>query len=84
MARLAEGDVFGEMSCLSKGPASATVTARRRATLLVLPRAAFDEVVQAYPPVLAVVSELGDQRRQGLDALLAGPRGDGSDGIVLV
>ncbi|HUK66846.1 MAG TPA: cyclic nucleotide-binding domain-containing protein [Anaeromyxobacteraceae bacterium] len=80
-ARLTEGDVFGEMSCLSKGSASATVTARRRTTLLLLPRAAFDEVVLAYPPVLAVVSELGDERRRSLEALMGG-RGD--DGLVLV
>ncbi|HTT70502.1 MAG TPA: cyclic nucleotide-binding domain-containing protein [Anaeromyxobacteraceae bacterium] len=83
VARLAEGDVFGEMSCLSKGPASATVTARRPATLLVLPRADFDEAVLSYPPLLAVVSELGDERRQSLEALLASARG-GGDGLALV
>ena len=75
VARLAEGDVFGEMSCLSKGSASATVTARRRSTLLELPRADFDAVMSAYPPVLELVAGLSDARRPDLDQPAPEPDG---------
>jgi CRP-like cAMP-binding protein len=69
VARLVEGDLFGEMSCLGKGPASATVSTRRRARLLWLRRAVFDEVVSSHPPTLELVAQLGEQRRRDLEAM---------------
>ncbi len=76
--RLREGDVFGEMSCLRKGPASATVMANRRCLLLRLPRSSFDELVVTYPQILELVSELTDARNQTLEAMAAG-QGDVSE-----
>jgi len=81
VARLVEGDLFGEMSCLSKGPASATVSTRRRARLLWLRRAAFDEVVSSHPPALELVSQLDEQRRRGLEAT---PKGEARGWRLLV
>jgi CRP-like cAMP-binding protein len=82
-ARLAEGDVFGEMSCLRKGPASATVVAARRCVLLRLPRSAFDELVMTYPQILELVSELSDERQHRLEALAAGQASFAEDGLLL-
>jgi len=82
-ARLREGDLFGEMSCLRKGPASATVTAVRRSLLLRLPRSGFDELVVTYPQILELVADLGDERQHGLDAVAAGQAEDGDEGLLL-
>ncbi|HET6921700.1 MAG TPA: cyclic nucleotide-binding domain-containing protein, partial [Anaeromyxobacteraceae bacterium] len=81
---LREGDVFGEMSCLRKTPASATVVARRSGTVLRLPRAEFDELVVTYPQVLELVSELTDERQQTLQAILDGTAEWTDEGMVLV
>jgi CRP-like cAMP-binding protein len=82
--KLREGDVFGEMSCLRKTPASATVVACRGGMLLRLPRVDFDEIVTAYPQVLALVAELADERELSLDAILAGRAEFTEDGLVLL
>ncbi|MBI5066637.1 MAG: cyclic nucleotide-binding domain-containing protein [Deltaproteobacteria bacterium] len=82
-ARLREGDLFGEMSCLRKGPASATVTAERRSVLLRLPRSQFDELVVTYPQILELVADLGDERQHSLDAVAAGQAEYGDEGLLL-
>jgi len=82
-ARLREGDLFGEMSCLQKGPASATVTAARRSVLLKLPRSQFDELVVTYPQILELVADLGDERQHSLDAVAAGRAEVGDEGLLL-
>jgi CRP-like cAMP-binding protein len=84
VAELREGDVFGEVSCLRKAPATATVTARRAGTLLRLPRQGFDELVLSHPQVLEVVSELSEERAGNLDAILTGHAQWTEEGLVLV
>jgi CRP-like cAMP-binding protein len=81
--QLREGDVFGEMSCLRKGPASASVSAARKAVLLRLPRADFDELVMTYPQILELVSELSDERQHGLEAVAGGRAAFDDEGILL-
>ncbi|HZY05848.1 MAG TPA: cyclic nucleotide-binding domain-containing protein [Anaeromyxobacteraceae bacterium] len=81
---LREGDVFGEMSCLRKTPASASVVARRGGTVLRLPRETFDELVTTYPQILELVSELTDERQQTLQAILEGAAEWTDEGMVLV
>jgi CRP-like cAMP-binding protein len=81
--RLREGDVFGEMSCLRKGPASATVMANRRCLLLRLPRSSFDELVVTYPQILELVSELSDARHRSLEAIAAGQGAVPEEGPLL-
>ncbi|HSN91207.1 MAG TPA: cyclic nucleotide-binding domain-containing protein [Anaeromyxobacteraceae bacterium] len=84
VGRLQEGDLFGETSCLRKSPATATVRALRRATLLRLPRSAFDELVLAYPQILELVADLSEERVESLDAILAGRARWTEEGLVLV
>ena len=83
-ARLGAGDLFGEMSCLKKSGAFATVTAQRAGTVLRLPRADFDELVMTYPQVLELVSTLSDERQEGLDAILSGHAAFTDEGLVLI
>jgi CRP-like cAMP-binding protein len=84
VGRLREGDVFGEMSCLRKAPASASVVVARGGTLLRLPRGDFDWLVVTYPQVLERVSELSEERSENLDAILSGRAQWTEDGLVLV
>lgn len=72
LARLREGELFGEMSLLQKTPATATVTAARNTSLLRLPREDFDTLILTHPQILALVSELTDARQRSNEALLGG------------
>lgn len=62
VASLREGEVFGEMSLLTRSPATATVTAARHTSVLRLPREDFDQLIMTHPQVLEHVSELTDER----------------------
>jgi len=84
VGELREGDVFGEMSCLRKAPASASVVVRRAGTLLRLPRGDFDELVLTHPQILALVSELSEERSENLDAILSGHAQWTDEGLVLI
>lgn len=84
VAELREADVFGEMSCLRKIPANATVTAQRPGTLLRLPRGGFDELVLSHPQILEVVAELSEERTESLDAILSGHAQWTEEGLVLI
>jgi len=84
VGQLREGDLFGEMSCLRKTPAAATVVVKRPGTLLRLPRKEFDELVLTYPQILEIVSELSDERLESLDAILSGHAEWTEEGLVLV
>ena len=68
VATLREGDLFGEISCLRKQPASASVVAARPGILLRLPRADFDAVAMSHPQMLELVAGLADERAQSLEA----------------
>ncbi|HEY6097860.1 MAG TPA: cyclic nucleotide-binding domain-containing protein [Anaeromyxobacter sp.] len=84
VGQLREGDLFGEMSCLRKAPASASVVVRRGGTLLRLPRRDFDELVVTYPQILELVADLSEERAENLDAILSGHAQWTEDGLVLV
>jgi CRP-like cAMP-binding protein len=71
LGRLADGDVFGEMSLLSQDPATASVKALRRSVLLRLPREKFTEVIMTHPQILEVVSRLSYAREKENEAILA-------------
>ena len=62
VARLREGELFGEMSLLHKAPATADVVASRRTSLLRLPREDFDALISSHPQILAHVAELTEER----------------------
>ena len=83
LAKLKEGDIFGEMSLLTRQPATATVTSMGNAILLRLPRENFQELVVTHPQILELVSTLTDQRRSAKEAILEG-QGEGHDGMSFV
>ncbi len=83
LARLKEGDVFGEMSLLTRQPATATVTAQNNSILLRLPRENFQELVLTHPQILELVSELTERRKSATEAILQG-QGAGHDGMSFV
>jgi CRP-like cAMP-binding protein len=83
VGHLREGDLFGEMSCLRKAPASASVVVRRAGTLLRLPRKEFDDLVVSYPQILELVATLSEERAENLDAILSGHAEWTDDGLVL-
>ena len=62
VATLKEGDVFGEMSLLTRTPATATVETTKRTSLLRLPREDFDAIIMSHPQILELVAELTDAR----------------------
>jgi CRP-like cAMP-binding protein len=83
LARLKEGDIFGEGSMLTREPATATVVAAVPSIVLKLPREQFQEMISTHPQVLALVSELTDKRRSATEAILKG-QGPGVDGMAFV
>lgn len=81
LAKLREGELFGEMSLLQKAPATATVTAARNTSLLRLPREDFDTLILTHPQILALVSDLSETRQRQTKALLGeGPETSESGG----
>jgi CRP-like cAMP-binding protein len=64
LARLASGELFGEMSLLSHTGATATVHATEPTTLLRLARPYFERLVEALPDVRAELEQLADRRSQ--------------------
>ena len=83
LARLKEGEIFGEMSLLTRKPASATVTSQGNSILLKLPREHFQELVLTHPQILELVSELTEKRKSATEAILSG-QGPGHDGMSFV
>ncbi|MBL8917249.1 MAG: cyclic nucleotide-binding domain-containing protein [Myxococcaceae bacterium] len=69
VATLKEGQVFGEMSLLTRSPTSATVKTTRRTSFLRLPREDFDQLIMSHPQILEQVAELTDERRKRNSAL---------------
>ncbi len=56
LARLKEGDVFGEMSFLDESPHTATVAALDDTELLVLGRGKFEELVEYSPKTAYLIT----------------------------
>ncbi len=72
---MAEGDFFGEISLLSGGPRTATITAADHCELLELDRATLDGLSAAHPGVRAVLERVAAERRNSsLEAMVRGMR----------
>jgi CRP-like cAMP-binding protein len=69
---LGPGEIFGEMSMLSQGPAVATITAAGKCYLIQLPRADFSELIMTHPQVLEYMGDIADARQKELSDLRAG------------
>ena len=73
LARLNPGDMFGEMSILSKEPAAATIQAVGETRVLRLPAASFMKVANVYPEVLDLLDSLAHERRSANQIRLSFP-----------
>ena len=62
VGELNEGEVFGEISCLRKEPAIATVKPKAPGMVLRLPREDFDALIMSHPQILVMVNQLGEER----------------------
>jgi CRP-like cAMP-binding protein len=67
VAALGPGDVFGEISLLTRGPATATVATQSKSFLLQLARADFDELIMTHPHILEYVNDLAQKRNPGAE-----------------
>ncbi|MEO8381054.1 MAG: cyclic nucleotide-binding domain-containing protein [Acidobacteriota bacterium] len=64
LARLGEGDFFGEVSVLSGKPRTATITASQRTELLRLDKEKLDGVLSKYPGIRSVLDEFYRKRAE--------------------
>jgi cAMP-dependent protein kinase regulator len=62
LARLGEGDFFGEVSVLTGKPRTATITASQRTELLRLDKSKLDGVLSQYPGVRTVLDDFYKKR----------------------
>lgn len=62
LARLGEGDFFGEVSVLTGKPRTATITASQRTELLRLDKEKLDGVLSKYPGIRKVLEDFYQQR----------------------
>jgi len=69
---LGPGDMMGEMSLLSHGPAIATIRASAKCYLLELPRGDFAELIMTHPQVLEYMSRVAEDRQRHLEAVKSG------------
>ena len=68
VARLQAGSFFGEMSLMTGAPRSATIRTLTPCTLLVVDKAAFQEVLQASPELAESISDVLTARQEQLDS----------------
>ncbi len=71
VTRLGPGDVVGEISLLTRRPATATVRARERTRALALARDDFNAIVADFPGVLAHLYQLAVSRERDLERFLS-------------
>jgi hypothetical protein len=64
LARLCEGDFFGEVSVLTGKPRTATITASQRTELLRLDKAKLDGVLSKYPGIRKVLEDFYRKRAE--------------------
>jgi len=62
LAKLGEGDFFGEVSVLSGKPRTATITASQPTELLRLDKEKLDNALSRYPGIRAVLDDIYKKR----------------------
>lgn len=67
LARLGDGDQFGEMALLTDSPRTATVTTRTDCLLLTLNRAQFLELLSTTPDVKTMVEQIAAERQAAIN-----------------
>jgi len=73
VATLGESDIFGEISLLTRKPATATVRTLERCRLMMLPRERFNELIMTHPQVLELIATISDTRAEDLEKLKQRP-----------
>lgn len=76
LATLHPGDVFGEISLLSDGPTTASVTAARASTVLFLAREIFQRLLEAVPDIRVYIESLSEERMMDTRIVLESSRDD--------
>ncbi len=84
LATLGAGDLFGEISLLSQEPALATVSARDKCFALQLPAKEFRQVIMTHPQILETLDAISTERRERLEAIVAGASGYDEGHLELV
>jgi len=64
LAKLGEGDFFGEVSMLTGKPRTATITASQRTELLRLDKEKLDNALAKYPGIRRVLNEFYQRRAE--------------------
>jgi CRP-like cAMP-binding protein len=82
LAKLREGEFFGEMSLLMRQKTTATVTTSQKTGLFKLPKSVFNEVILTHPQILEVIADFSDQRRQSTQRIVSGAANMAASGIV--
>lgn len=72
VARLHDGDFFGEMSLMTGAPRSATVVAVSDVECFRLDKGAFQSIIERHPGLAEQVAGVLARRRMGLDAVREG------------
>ena len=62
LATLGSSDVFGEIALLNGAPATATVSAAQRSTVLFLAREYVERLMESVPELASYLGSLGDER----------------------
>jgi CRP-like cAMP-binding protein len=82
VARLYPGDIFGEISLLTKKSATATVTTLTDSRMLMLPRNRFNELIMTHPQILEIIASISEERLKQLEQIkkrpLASSKGEGT------
>lgn len=82
VARLREGDFFGEISLITDQPTTANCIAVKSSLLYKLPRQTFKELISVYPQILEVTAEYADARVKRTKEMLTGGQTLQQAGIV--
>jgi len=79
LAKLGEGDFFGEVSVLTGKPRTATITASQRTELLRLDKSKLDSTLQKYPGISKVLDDFYKKRaKHTVEAMIETLRKKGS------
>jgi CRP-like cAMP-binding protein len=82
LARLREGEFFGEMSLLMRQKTTATVATSQKTGLFKLPKSVFNEVILTHPQILEVIADFSDQRKKNTQRVLSGAATMAESGMV--
>jgi CRP-like cAMP-binding protein len=72
LGTLGAGDIYGEMSLLTGGPAVASIRAETKVWSLALPRRDFEQIITGRPALRQLLDRLAAERKTRNDAIKRG------------